>query len=128
MRTSNVIIAVRVVALMVVSLSFPLYAKAKQKALREQSEFYIAVHEALYRSAVTGDPQAVEKIRSVVGSVLWGETREYTLRFGEVSGPNAFARHFASAESIVGQIQMIPLSSLTNKLGTNVAVDPGADL
>ncbi len=126
MKARNIIIAILVLALMVVSLAFHFYAQSQRKALREQWEFYIAVHDALYRSAEMGDTRSVEKIQNVLGSILWGETREYRLRFGEVTGSNTFARHFASAESIAGQVQMLPLSSLTNKLGTNVAVRPEA--
>jgi len=122
MKMRNVIIAVLSVALLLVSVSFYFYAKAQRKELRGQSEFYIAVHDALYRSAEIGNTQAVEKIRSTLGSVLWGETRQYKLRFGGATGSNTFTKHFASAESIASGIQMVPLGSLTNTLGTNVTI------
>ena len=109
------------VALILLSASFALFAHAQQKQQRGQAQFYIAVHDAMYRCAEIGNTQAVEKIRSTLGSMLWSETREYRLQYGDAVGTNSFAKRFADASHIADTVHMVPLSSLTNVF-TNVTI------
>jgi hypothetical protein len=121
MKKENIFISVLLIALILLCAGFALFVHAQRKQQRGLSEFYISVHDAMYRCAVIGNTQAVEKIRTTLDGLLWYETREYKLRYGEVVGTNGFAKSFASASQVADKVHMVPLSSLTNAF-TNVTI------
>ena len=121
MKKQSILIGVLLIALILLGAVFALFVHAQRKQQRGLSEFYISVHDSLYRCAVIGNTQAVEKIRTTLDGLLWYETREYKLQYGELVGTNGFAKHLASASQIADKVHMVPLSSLTNAF-TNVTI------
>jgi hypothetical protein len=84
---------------------------ARRAVLQSDARFRISVHDALYHSAEQGD---LRKIHSTLGIVLLGEVRTYQYEFGDETGTNSFAKHYADAKAIADQVEstLVPLGSI----------------
>jgi len=90
-------------------------AGAQREVLRSDALAQIWLHDNLYHSAEQGDTR---KIQDSLGTVLLGEVRAYQLEFGDETGTNSLARHFADAKLIADRVQrtLVPLSSVITNL------------
>jgi hypothetical protein len=119
MKSKNIVI----VALLLTIICLGFWIKAERQTLKDELRFQIALNDALCHLAEKGD---LQKIQPNLRMELLGAVRLYERQFGDETGTNSFARHFADAKTIADQeeSQLVPISSIL----TNFPFTPDAKI
>jgi hypothetical protein len=116
MKSKNTVI----VALLLTIICLGFWIRAERQTLKDELRFQIALNDALCRLTEKGDFQKIDlqNIRPDLRMELLGAVRLYERQFGDETGTNSFARHFADAKAIANQeeSQLVPISSILTNL------------
>lgn len=121
MKVKDTIIVVLLLIIALLCFVTGYHMGAQRKDEQQEARFRLIVDKAIYEAAQRNNLQKVQSSSSIL---LLGDVRNYERRFGAPGGTNRFDRDFASAEILAQHIesQLVPISSITNSLPTNMTL------
>ena len=120
MRTTVIVTVLLIACVLCYVLGY--HSGSKQSPLREDREGELVYALGMYHAA---EATNLTKLHSFLDIKILSYTRDYERRFGVPPGTNSFAKYFAEAQILAGQIEkrLVPVSAIGTALGSNITVD-----